>query len=213
MSVKRALATMAVAVAAMAALTTPATATTSPSSKAPKEVVDIVNRINGNQANRAAKLLSDADRETLLKKYPEWADRIMDPDRAGEVTESEQSSGDGVSTMAYCPGFDRYINYYGVSGAKVVEWHHSLTYCIPDGTTKVQRTGRRTYLNNAVDNWERGTYRTNDEVGNNTTWYSSAFQEPIRQCVFNLPCGVWQYPYSKFVVNGSTRNVDYYYSV
>lgn len=42
-------------------------------------------------------------------------------------------------------------------------------------------------------------------------YYSSAYEEKIRQCVQTLPCSDWAYPYSKFVVNGHTDNVDNYW--
>ncbi|MEV7009166.1 hypothetical protein [Streptosporangium sp. NPDC051022] len=176
----------------------------------PQKVVDIVNRINRNSFAHAGKRLSDEDRATLVNKYPQWADRIVDPDQQTPLRhESLEPARGNAARSTYCKTHDRYIDYYSVTGSKIVEWHHRLYYCVSD--EKVGGVERNTYIKNQSGGWEKGGFTINSGVGNKTTWYGSAFEERIRQCMIVIPCVSWAYPYSEFVVNGRTKHVDHYW--
>jgi hypothetical protein len=167
----------------------------------------------------ATGVLTAEDRATLLK-FPEIASQLVEPAESQpalqKVTLAEPPPSNTFSAQAAgCKYHDRYIVYNTLLGFKAFEWHHKLYYCI-DKSSKVKRTERGTYL---VDNQglnHRQGYEQNTEFGNNTKHYSSAFEEKIRNCIPDgkgegFICGATNRPYSKFVVNGGTGRVDYYY--
>jgi hypothetical protein len=174
----------------------------------PPEVVEIIKRTD------QTRVLSDEDRTTLLDQYPEWTTRVVDPGRTEERHETVTSPVGFAATAIRCQYHDRYINYYDGTGRKLFEWHHRLNICPVSGApNKVRRVSRSQILNRLNNNeFYLRSPELDQEVGNGTQWYSSEYIGAVDQCLPAVGCIATFRPRSKFVVNGGTGKVDYYWN-
>jgi hypothetical protein len=163
------------------------------------EVVTTLNKM------KATHDLTPADR-AVLRKHPEVAAQILDP---ASATVSETVRPVALRGIT-CNTYNRYIAYSTILGAKAFDWHHEIYIC-PKGAKGVHRVSRRQYVANRDANFYLRTPQQNDEVGQDTQWYSSAYTGVVENCVIHYGCLGEVYPYSKFVVNGGTGHVDYYF--
>ncbi|MEV5704536.1 hypothetical protein [Actinoallomurus sp. NPDC052274] len=186
-----------------------AAASSSASSAFPREVVTALAHL------KATGSLSPTDRAALLR-HPEVAAQVIEPQADTSLHKTVASPISTAKVKTGCrPVQDRYIVYKTLLGFKAFEWHNYLYYCIQKGG-KIKRVERKTYLKKSDGTNYRSGYKINSEVGNKTAHYSSAYEEAVKNCIVNPKGGAQlctriNYPYSKFVVNGKTGKVTYYF--